>query len=127
LIGAGGEKVALGIVARHADMWNSFGSPDVFRQKIAVLADHCHQVGRDPAAIEKSVLLQMTLTDDPETKRQALENESWGRLAGNPAEIRQQIERYVAVGVTHLMISLTAPYDSAALRRFAAEVMPAFR
>ena len=47
--------------------------------------------------------------------------------AGSPAEICQQIERYIAVGVTHLMISLSAPYDYAALRRFAIEVVPAFR
>jgi alkanesulfonate monooxygenase SsuD/methylene tetrahydromethanopterin reductase-like flavin-dependent oxidoreductase (luciferase family) len=108
-------------------MWNSFGSPEVFRHKIAVLTAHCRRIGRDPDTIEKSVLLQMTLTNDAEVKRRALENESWGMLAGNPTEIRQQIEQYVAVGVTHLMISLTAPYDLTALRRFASEVMPAFR
>ena len=38
----------------------------------------------------------MTLTDDPEAKRRALENESWGTLAGNSTEIRQQ--QYVLVG-----------------------------
>ena len=57
LVGAGGERIALGIVARHADMWNTFGTPDVFRHKIAILAEHCHRVGRDPATIEKSVLI----------------------------------------------------------------------
>jgi F420-dependent oxidoreductase-like protein len=127
LVGASGEQVALRIVAQHADMWNSFGSPEVFRHKIAVLTAHCRKIGRDPETIEKSVLLQMTLTDDTEAKRRALGNESSGMLAGNPSEIRQQIEQYVAVGVTHLMISLTAPYDMTALRRFATEVMPAFR
>jgi alkanesulfonate monooxygenase SsuD/methylene tetrahydromethanopterin reductase-like flavin-dependent oxidoreductase (luciferase family) len=76
---------------------------------------------------EKSVLLQMTLTEDPETARRALKDESWGMLAGSPVEIRQQIERYIAVGVTHVIISLSAPYDSATLQRFAAEVVPAFR
>lgn len=127
LVGASGEKVALDIVARHADIWNSFGSPEVFRQKIAVLTGHCRKVGRDPETIEKSVLLQMTLTDDPEAARRALQDESWGMLAGSSAEIRRQIERYIAVGVTHIIISLPAPYDYAALRRFAAEVVPAFR
>jgi alkanesulfonate monooxygenase SsuD/methylene tetrahydromethanopterin reductase-like flavin-dependent oxidoreductase (luciferase family) len=48
-------------------------------------------------------------------------------LAGSPAEIRQQIERYIAVGVTFIIISLAAPYDYTALHRFAAEVLPAFR
>jgi F420-dependent oxidoreductase-like protein len=127
LVGASGEKVALDIVARHADIWNSFGSPEVFQRKIAVLTEHCRKVGRDPETIEKSVLLQLTLTDDPETARRVRENESWGMLAGSPAEIRQQIDRYIAVGVTHIIISLSAPYDYAALQRFTTEVLPAFR
>lgn len=127
LVGASGEQVALRIVARHANLWNSFGSPDVFRHKSAVLAEHCRAIGRDPNTIEKSVLLQMTLTDDAEVKRRARENESWGMLAGTPMEIQEQIARYVAVGVTHIMVSLSAPYDLATLRRFATEVMPAFR
>ena len=127
LVGATGEKVALDIVARRADIWNAFGSPEVFQKKIAILAEHCRKIGRDPDTIEKSVLLQMTMTDDPETKRKVLENEGWGMLVGNPAEIRRQIERYVEVGVTHIIISLSAPYDYEALRRFTAEVMPTFR
>ena len=127
LVGATGEQVALRIVAEHADIWNSFGSPEVFRHKIAVLTEHCQQIGRNPETIEKSVLVQMTLTDDPEVKQRALENESWGMLAGTPTEIRQQIEAYVAVGVTHIIISLAAPYDMTSLRRFATEVIPAFR
>jgi len=127
LVGASGEQVALGIVARHADLWNSFGSPDVFARKITVLAEHCRKVGRDPDTIEKSVLLQLTLTDDPEAKRKAGEDENRGMLVGNPDDVCQQIERYVAVGVTHLVISVSAPYDRAALHRFAREVMPAFR
>lgn len=127
LVGASGEQIALDIVARHADIWNSFGSPEVFQRKIAVLTEHCRKIGRNPDTIEKSVLLQMTLTDDPEATRRALENESWGMLAGSPAEIQRQIRRYVDVGVTHLIISLAAPYDYTALHRFAAEVAPAFR
>ena len=92
-----------------------------------MLTEHCRKMGRDPETMEKSVLWQMTLTEDPETARRALTDESWGRLAGSPVEIRQQIERYIAVGVTHVIISLSAPYDSATLQRFAAEVVPAFR
>jgi F420-dependent oxidoreductase-like protein len=127
LVGASGEQVALGIVARHADIWNSFGSPTVFAHKIAALTEHCRRIGRDPDTIEKSVLLQVTLTDDQETKRKAREDEGWGALIGNSDEVRQQIEQYVAVGVTHIIISVSAPYDRAMLRRFTDEVMSAFR
>jgi hypothetical protein len=38
-------------------------------------------------------------------------------LAGSPAEIRQQIDRYIAVGVTSIIISLSAPYDYEAVHR----------
>jgi F420-dependent oxidoreductase-like protein len=138
LVGAGGERVALGIVARHANMWNTFGSPEVFRHKIAVLTEHCHKVGRDPGSIEKSVLIQMTLTNDPEKERQALaayaatwkttleEARKW-ILVGSPEKVRKQVEDFIAVGVTHLIISVSSPYDREALQRFAQEVMPAFR
>ncbi len=126
LVGATGERVALDIVARHANIWNGFGSPEVFARKIAVLTEHCRKAGRDPEAIEKSALLQMTLTDDPETARR-VRKDNPDMLVGNLAEIRQQIERYIAVGVTHIILSLSAPYDYAALRRFATEVVPAFR
>ena len=127
VVGANGEQVALRIVAQHANMWNAFGSPDVFRHKIAILAGHCRKIGRDPDTIEKSVLIQMILTDDSEVKRRTLEQESWGMLVGTPSDIRQQIAAYVAAGVTHIIISLAAPYDMTTLRRFATEVMPAFR
>jgi F420-dependent oxidoreductase-like protein len=126
LVGATGERVALEIVARHADIWNGFGSPEVFARKIAVLTEHCHKLGRDPETIEKSALLQMTVMDDPETA-QRVRKDNPGMLAGSLAEIRQQIERYIAVGVTHIILSLSMPYDYAALRRFATEVVPAFR
>jgi F420-dependent oxidoreductase-like protein len=126
LVGATGERVALDIVARRANIWNGFGSPEVFAQKIAVLSEHCRKAGRDPEAIEKSALLQMTMTDDPETARRARKDNP-GMLAGNLAEIRQQVERYIAVGVTYIILSLTEPYDYAALRLFATEVVPAFR
>ncbi len=106
LVGASGEQVALDIVARHADIWNSFGSPEVFARKIAVLNEHCRKAGRDPETIEKSVLLQMKLTDDPETARRARELEGWGILAGSPGGVRQQMEPFVGVSVTTLTISL---------------------
>jgi F420-dependent oxidoreductase-like protein len=106
LVGASGERVALGIVARHAEMWNSFGTPDIFRHKIARLAEHCRRIGRDPATIEKSVLLSPLFS---------------------LSEARQRIEEYVAVGVTHLIFSVSASADRQLLRRFAQEIIPAVR
>src|SRR6476661_3827428 len=54
LIGGGGERKTLRLVARHADIWHTFGDVDVVRHKSSVLADWCAREGRDPAAIERS-------------------------------------------------------------------------
>ena len=58
LIGGGGEKVTLRIVAEHADIWHGFydpKEPNQFAHKNRVLNDWCARTGRDPAAIERSV------------------------------------------------------------------------
>jgi probable F420-dependent oxidoreductase len=54
LIGGGGEKKTLRLVARHADIWHSFSDLETLRHKTAVLREHCAAVGRDPAEIEIS-------------------------------------------------------------------------
>jgi F420-dependent oxidoreductase-like protein len=105
LIGASGEKVALGIVAQHAQMWNSFGTPEVFRAKIARLEEHCRRIGRDPATIEKSVLVS-------------------GTFALNDA--RRQVDAYAAAGVTHIVFSI-GPADRAWMRGFAEKIVPSYR
>ena len=54
LIGGGGEKKTLRLVAEHADIWHSFTTAAGYPAKSNVLADHCTAVGRDPAGIERS-------------------------------------------------------------------------
>jgi len=58
LIGGGGEKKTLRLVAQYADVWNRNGAvltSDGLEHKIDVLARHCEAVGRDPAEIRKTV------------------------------------------------------------------------
>ncbi|CAN5258251.1 LLM class F420-dependent oxidoreductase [soil metagenome] len=57
LIGGGGEKKTLRIVAQHADIWHSFSEPEVLTRKLGILAEHCDAVGRDIAEIEISTEL----------------------------------------------------------------------
>jgi len=57
LIGGGGEKKTLKIVAKHADIWHSFSDAETLDRKLGILADHCDSVGRDVHEIEISTEL----------------------------------------------------------------------
>jgi F420-dependent oxidoreductase-like protein len=67
LIGGGGEKKTLRLVARYADACNLFpDSPDGLAHKLEVLRGHCDSEGRDYAAIAKTILYPAEVTDaDP--------------------------------------------------------------
>jgi probable F420-dependent oxidoreductase len=84
LVGASGEKVMLRHVAKHADIWNGFGTPASWRAKNQVLDDWCERVGRDPAEIERSVLIDPSRLD--------------------------AADDYAAAGVQHLVVELPHPY-----------------
>jgi F420-dependent oxidoreductase-like protein len=138
MVGGGGERMTLRVVARHADQWNTMGPPETFKKKIALLEGYCREIGRDSSAIEKSVLIQLRFTaGEGETERylgtyaeqrRFSLDEARGRfLVGSPEEIRRQIQVYAETGVTHFILSLMEPYDEEGLRRFSGEVMPAFR
>jgi probable F420-dependent oxidoreductase len=85
MIGGGGEKVTLRLVAEHADMWNSFGPADNFRHKNEVLDEWCAKTGRDPAAIERTIGI------------------SGGDVDG--------WEELVDAGATHLIVMTGDPFD----------------
>ncbi len=74
LIGGGGEKKTLRLVAQYADMWNGFGDPTAIRHKVEVLADHCRDIGRDPAEIVKTRLGTLVVTatkEEGDARREA--------------------------------------------------------
>ena len=94
LIGGGGVKRTLKLTARHADIWHAFGDLDVFREKNAILDEHCAAEGRDPAAIERS----------------------WNGANGEWDAFRE-------AGVTHFIIGITGSpsgYDLGPLRELVA-------
>jgi probable F420-dependent oxidoreductase len=55
MIGGGGERKTLRIVAQHADIWHSFSDAGVLRRKLDILREHCASVGRNFDDIEVSV------------------------------------------------------------------------
>jgi probable F420-dependent oxidoreductase len=58
LIGGGGEKKTLRYTAEYAQIWHGFGDVETLKHKTSVLDQHCADVGRDPAEIERSVGVQ---------------------------------------------------------------------
>lgn len=54
LVGGGGERKTLRIVAQHASIWHGFGGAETIAHKHAVLDDWCRALGRDPGEIERS-------------------------------------------------------------------------
>lgn len=141
MIGGMGEKLTLPIVAKYADIWNAAGlTPQQLAQKIAVLDEHCRQVGRDCNKIEKTYITSLYLRTDPAEVQALLEQTPRMQglsaeqaratvLAGDVAAVRQQIQAYVNAGATHFIFILRRPgfYDREGIRLFAKEIMPHFR
>jgi probable F420-dependent oxidoreductase len=57
LVAAGGPK-ALRLVARHADIWHTFAKGDALGEKSRQLDSYCHEVGRNPAEIERATFVE---------------------------------------------------------------------
>ncbi|MFA7324894.1 MAG: TIGR03560 family F420-dependent LLM class oxidoreductase [Candidatus Nanopelagicales bacterium] len=57
LVGGGGEKRTLDLVARYADACNVFGDAQTVRHKFAVLQEHCERVGRDYSEITRTAFV----------------------------------------------------------------------
>jgi F420-dependent oxidoreductase-like protein len=138
MIGGSGEKLMLRVIAKHAEMWNTFGSPETFRHKIAVLREHCEAIGRNCDEIEVSWLGTTFVTDSKEQKEAivqgvskamnlSIEDATQRVLVGSVAEISERIRQFIESGVTHFILSLVAPYSQQTIRQFAEQVIPQFR
>ena len=110
LVGGGGERKTLRLVAQYADACNLFGrDPQVVRDKLAVLRDHCERLGRPYEDIERTVLTSIDL--DGESTDEVVER--FGILA--------------EAGAQHLIFSVRGVADTARLERIATEVFPQLR
>jgi len=117
LIGGGGERRTLKLVAQYADFANITGTVDVIRHKVDVLRDHCASVGRDPAEVVVSRLSTLVVTDSEEETAQttAMLNEIVGPDAGfdvgTEAELLERVGELAAAGVDYCIFNmpLSAP------------------
>jgi F420-dependent oxidoreductase-like protein len=88
MIGGGGERRTLRLVARHADLCNVIGDPATLRHKLEVLRGHCETEGRDPGTIVKTAHAGIVVADDDEAGLlRRLE-----ALAANPPPVLQGLD-----------------------------------
>ncbi len=129
LIGGGGEKRTLPIVARYATEWNVWGTPELLAQKGAVLNACCEAEGRDPAAVAHTAVALLFMPDDAEqlAKVRATPIER-PTVIGTPAEVADTMAAYRDAGVGEFILpGFTFRADSEredVLGRFMAEVAP---
>jgi len=103
VIGGGGEKLTLRVVARYANIWNfAGGTVEDFRHKNVILDNHCAAIERDPATIERSIQFLIN-PDDLSASRDVLRS-------------------FIEAGATHLILNLRAPYPEGIVHMLAEEI-----
>jgi F420-dependent oxidoreductase-like protein len=150
MVGGGGERRTLRIVAELADEWNAVGVDlDGYRRKREVLERHCEKVGRDPALIKHSQMsgfivgkddsgmldhLRLigerlghdavvgSMTADPGRVLEAARDRGW--LVGTPSEVVDELGRREEAGVSRLMLQHHANDNFEVLELLATEVLP---
>jgi alkanesulfonate monooxygenase SsuD/methylene tetrahydromethanopterin reductase-like flavin-dependent oxidoreductase (luciferase family) len=95
----------LRVVAEHADLWNIPGGGDIedVASRSALLDRLCAEIGRDPAAITRSIHLRPDYED--------------------PAATREAIATATATGFSHVVLGLPAPYPPEVARWVAEELI----
>jgi F420-dependent oxidoreductase-like protein len=114
MVGGGGEKKTLRLVARYADACNVFGGPVGIHHKYEVLREHCEAIGRDPEEIERSTLQDVHIGD-----------------TGHRSEtVDQAVQRFGDLsdaGAQHLILSTRDVWDPARLDTLGSQLLPQLR
>jgi F420-dependent oxidoreductase-like protein len=113
MIGGGGEKRTLRLVARYADKCNVTGDVATLTRKISVLRRHCAELGRDPAEVEVTWMTPLILTTSDENTsevRQMLAAaapaaETAGFTVGQPHEIPELVAGHISAGADEVIFS----------------------
>jgi F420-dependent oxidoreductase-like protein len=122
LIGGGGERRTLRLVAQYADACNLFGDAGTVRHKLDVLDRHCRDIGRDPATITKTRLGTLVMgATGADAERKAAElrrvrgmEEGMFRAmvtAGDPDAVVEQVGALFAAGLDGLVFNMPEAED----------------
>ena len=126
MIGGGGERRTLKLVAQYADMCNFFGDPATVRHKVEVLREHCQAAGRDPSTLIKTrlgaLLIRKTKAEADAILNQIAQrpgvNADWLRayfVAGGPDEVTRQVQAYLDAGLDGMIFNMPHVEDPEAI------------
>lgn len=130
LIGGGGEKVTLRLVAQYADACNVGGDIPTIKHKLAVLKQHCEQLGRDYERIKRTVLIDFCVIAETEAgvfakltpqERDNVEELRQTWLIGTPEQIRERLAEYEEAGIQELIVRFVDAAKLESVRLFARE------
>jgi F420-dependent oxidoreductase-like protein len=113
MIGGGGEKRTLRLVARYADQCNVTGDVATLTRKIDVLRRHCAEVGRDPAEVGVTWMTPLILTTSSQNTAEVREmlagaasaEETAGFTVGQPHEIPELVAGHIEAGADEVIFS----------------------
>jgi alkanesulfonate monooxygenase SsuD/methylene tetrahydromethanopterin reductase-like flavin-dependent oxidoreductase (luciferase family) len=114
MIGGGGEKKTLRLVARFADASNMFGDPDTLRTKYRILAEHCDELGRPYEEIERTTLQSVSLFSP----------NAWRSTPESADQLVDRFGSYGEAGVQQVIINTTDVHNPEAIELLATEAMP---
>jgi F420-dependent oxidoreductase-like protein len=130
LVGASGDRM-LGIVARFADEWNTWGLPDRIAERSAALTQRCEKAGRDPDDIARTAQALVLFTDDEAEADRLAEAVPRPLMAGTPERMRDVVAAYAEAGLDELIVPDFTLGSGAqkleALDRFIGDVAAAFQ
>ncbi len=117
LVGGGGERRTLALVAKYADACNIFGDLDTVRHKLEVLERHCETVGRDPGTITKTRLGSLLVAETAEeaerkgrdlARARGMDDERFRGYvtAGDPDTVCEQVAEYLDAGLDGLIFNM---------------------
>lgn len=130
LLGAKGDR-ALRVVARHADEWNIWATPEVVAERSDRLASQCDVEGRDPAQIDRSAQAIVSFVDDGGEADPRWARAGLPLMSGSTAQMQAMLGAYRDAGLDEFIVPDFAlgagPRRLEAMDRFLAEVAEPFR
>ena len=139
LIGGGGERVLMGIAARHADVWNNLAVHQAdLGTKVEALRRRCDEEGRafDSIAISQQCVVVIAETDDAAKAALAKAAKIYGGhmgagleahgIWGTPERVVDCIEKHRKLGCSQFVIEFFGKDTREPARLFAERVLPAF-